>query len=279
MVASAASTATALPLKVPPKCTSPAGWVEALHELARGRRCAAIGKPLAIALPRVVTSGSTPAMAWSRRGVAKAGDHLVEDQQRALAVAQVAQALEEAGPREQPGRVVRDRLDDDRGDLLAVSATAARDVVEVVEAARRGSRRWRRRASPWTAGRAGRRARARSGRCAKRSFVGRSFGNEFRTRDGDGLTGPVLAVDHAGLARSLGCAAHDVRDLEELAAALDAARGHDGPTVVVCHVDPRRALPDSGAWWDLGVAAVSEIPETAALATAHRERGRQRWFG
>jgi 3D-(3,5/4)-trihydroxycyclohexane-1,2-dione acylhydrolase (decyclizing) len=113
----------------------------------------------------------------------------------------------------------------------------------------------------------------------QRSYVGRSFGNEFRTREGDGLTGPVLAVDHAALARSLGCAAHEARDLDELAAALDAARGHDGPSVVVCHVDPRRALPDTGAWWDLGVAAVSEEPEAAALAAAHRERGRQRWFG
>jgi 3D-(3,5/4)-trihydroxycyclohexane-1,2-dione acylhydrolase (decyclizing) len=109
--------------------------------------------------------------------------------------------------------------------------------------------------------------------------VGRSFGNEFRTRDGDGLTGPVLAVDHAGLARSLGCAAHEAHDLEALAAALDAARGHDGPTVVVCRVEPRRPLLDSGAWWDLGVAAVSEEPGTAELAAAHRKRGRQRWFG
>ncbi|MEA2280274.1 MAG: hypothetical protein QOK21_881, partial [Solirubrobacteraceae bacterium] len=114
----------------------------------------------------------------------------------------------------------------------------------------------------------------------QRSHVGRSFGNEFRRRSGgDGLTGPILAVDHAGLARSLGCAAYEAHDLDGLGAALERAREHDGPTVVVCHVEPGRALLDSGVWWDLGVAAVSEPPETAALAAAHRERGRQRWFG
>src|SRR5829696_8489997 len=62
-------------------------------------------------------------------------DDLVEDQQRAGPVAEVPQALEEAGAREQPGGVVRDRLDDDRGDLAVVALERLRHVVEVVEAA------------------------------------------------------------------------------------------------------------------------------------------------
>lgn len=114
----------------------------------------------------------------------------------------------------------------------------------------------------------------------QRSFVGASFGNEFRHRaDGDGLTGAVVAVDHAALVRSLGCSAHSVRDAGELTAALERTREEPGPSVIVCDVEPRRALLDTGAWWDLGVAEVSERPETEQLAAAHRERGRQRWYG
>jgi len=67
--------------------------------------------------------------------VPEAGDHLVEDQQRAGAVAEVAQAGEEARLGEQSRRVVRDRLDQDRGDLAVVALERHADVLEVVEAA------------------------------------------------------------------------------------------------------------------------------------------------
>ena len=46
------------------------------------------------------------------------GDHLVEDQERADAVALGAQPLEESGRRGDDTHVRGDRLDDDRGDLL-----------------------------------------------------------------------------------------------------------------------------------------------------------------
>ena len=52
-----------------------------------------------------------------------------------VAVAELAQALEEAGARKQPGRVVRDGLDDDRRDVLAVPFERRAHVVEVVVAA------------------------------------------------------------------------------------------------------------------------------------------------
>ena len=89
---------------------------------------AAIGKPLAIALPSVVRSGITPAdRLIAAEVVAEAGDDLVEDQQRALAVAQRRAGLRGSpGCGQQPGRVVRDRLDDDRGDLLGVRGEHAR---------------------------------------------------------------------------------------------------------------------------------------------------------
>ena len=67
--------------------------------------------------------------------MADARDHLVEDQQRALAVAERAHALEEARHGQDAGRVVADRLEDDGRDLLGVRGERALDVLEVVEAA------------------------------------------------------------------------------------------------------------------------------------------------
>jgi len=48
---------------------------------------------------------------------AEAGNHLVEDEQRAEAARKLAQCLEETGFRQHDAHVADDRLDDDRGDL------------------------------------------------------------------------------------------------------------------------------------------------------------------
>ena len=95
----------------------------------------------------------------------------------------------------------------------------------------------------------------------QRAAGGESFGNEF---------GPGAQVDYAASARSFGCAAWDVTDLDEVPAALEAARAHPGPALVACHVEPYRMTLPSGAWWDLGTPDGSP-------AAAGRER--QRWFG
>ena len=52
-------------------------------------------------------------------GHAEAGHHLVEDQQRGVAVAELAQPLEEAGQRRHAAHVPRHGLDDDAGELGA----------------------------------------------------------------------------------------------------------------------------------------------------------------
>jgi 3D-(3,5/4)-trihydroxycyclohexane-1,2-dione acylhydrolase (decyclizing) len=102
-----------------------------------------------------------------------------------------------------------------------------------------------------------------------------SFGNEFRDR-----RGVAHEVDFAANARSLGAAAWDVHDLAGLADALVEARAGAGPSVIVCHVEARRALPSHGAFWDLGVAEVSERPEVARATAAHiRARSAQRHYG
>ena len=50
--------------------------------------------------------------------VAEAGDHLVEDEDRAVLGRELAQPLEEAGLRQDRADVVGDRLEDDRGDVV-----------------------------------------------------------------------------------------------------------------------------------------------------------------
>jgi 3D-(3,5/4)-trihydroxycyclohexane-1,2-dione acylhydrolase (decyclizing) len=109
----------------------------------------------------------------------------------------------------------------------------------------------------------------------QRNRTGRSFGLEFRERE-DGaatLSGPYVEVDYAANAASLGCATFSASDDEELRAALEAARRDMRPAVIVVRAEPTRLLLDSECWWDVGVAQLSERPETRELAAEH-ERGR-----
>jgi 3D-(3,5/4)-trihydroxycyclohexane-1,2-dione acylhydrolase (decyclizing) len=109
----------------------------------------------------------------------------------------------------------------------------------------------------------------------QRARTGRSFGLEFRERtaDGSGVAGPVVEVDYAANARSLGCVAFTASSLDEFRTALDAAHAETAPVVIVARVEPHRLLLDSDCWWDVGVAELSERPETRELAAGHA-RGR-----
>ena len=123
----------------------------------------------------------------------------------------------------------------------------------------------------------------------QRARTGRSFGLEFRAREGargaaglgsGGLTGDYVPVDLVANARAYGCATYDVRDAEQLERALAAARAESGPTVIVVHVDPLRLTLSSDCWWDVGVPAVSGLAETrAAVAASDAGRSGQRWHG
>jgi TPP-dependent trihydroxycyclohexane-1,2-dione (THcHDO) dehydratase len=50
--------------------------------------------------------------------------------------------------------------------------------------------------------------------------------------------------------------------------------------VIVCRTDPHGALPDSGAFWDLGVTEVAQDDEASRVAEEHlRARAeRQRYL-
>ena len=97
--------------------------------------------------------------------------------------------------------------------------------------------------------------------------------NSFRFRDpatGE-LSGPILPIDFAANAASLG--AHILRadSAAELAAALRDARGADRTTVIVVEVDPSVAVPDYGSWWDVPVAEVSTSESVREARRAYDE--------
>ena len=117
-MASAAATPLAWPLKVPEKNTSPpTRGVESLHQLALaadGGDGEAVGDRLSHRrdIRRNAADRLIPADV-----VAEAGDDLVEDQDAALAVANAPQPFEEFLLGQDAADVVRNRLQDDAGDL------------------------------------------------------------------------------------------------------------------------------------------------------------------
>jgi 3D-(3,5/4)-trihydroxycyclohexane-1,2-dione acylhydrolase (decyclizing) len=103
----------------------------------------------------------------------------------------------------------------------------------------------------------------------QRSTVGATLGTEF-----DGLD-----VDYVANARSFGWHARAVSTPGELSDALAAARGQGRPALIAVTVAPYRGLLDAEAFWDLGVAEVSERSQAqAAAADQHRGRVTQRLY-
>lgn len=90
------------------------------------------------------------------------------------------------------------------------------------------------------------------------------FGTWYRYRNPDTgrLDGDVLPVDLAANAASLGVRVLRAKGVDELRAALQDAKAHDGPTLVHVDADPLVYSPSSEAWWDVPVAEVSELDAT-----------------
>lgn len=81
-------------------------------------------------------------------------------------------------------------------------------------------------------------------------------------------------IDFAAHARSLGAHAEQVATLGELRAALARARAADRSSVVVIDTDPRVTTGAGGAWWDVAVPEVSDLPEVEAARRAYEDRSR-----
>lgn len=112
---------------------------------------------------------------------------------------------------------------------------------------------------------------------------GHEFGTQLRERNAETgrLDGPVVPVDIAANAASMGAASWSAKTIEEFTSALKEAREVEGrPAVVVAHVEPWRYLTGNGAFWDVGAAMTSQRPETLEGGEKHREgRERQRYYG
>ena len=85
-----------------------------------------------------------------------------------------------------------------------------------------------------------------------------------------------MPVDLAANARSLGAHVIEVHSRAELEDAVRQARAstHPGPVVIHVQTDPTVHAPDSGSWWDVPVAQVSELESTRAAHAAYLEHKR-----
>ncbi len=91
---------------------------------------------------------------------------------------------------------------------------------------------------------------------------GRSFNNMFET-----IGDEVVKVDWVAHATALGCRAEAVSTIAELEDAFDRARSADRTTVIAIETAPDRWTP-GGAFWEVGVA---EVSDRAEIAEAHRQ--------
>ena len=103
--------------------------------------------------------------------------------------------------------------------------------------------------------------------------AGRSFGNEFRSRDMEKnlLEGGYMKIDFAQNAASFGAKAWHMTTPEGVRHALREARGESQTCVIVADVEPHHYLPDSGVWWDIAAAESSEDPETQSRRQKYEE--------
>ncbi len=103
------------------------------------------------------------------------------------------------------------------------------------------------------------------------SVGGGGFGTRHRFRDEvtGGLDGPVLPVDLAANAASLGADVIRATTVDELRVALAQARRARVTTVVHVETDPNVAVPGASAWWDVPVAEVSASVEVRAARAAY----------
>ena len=114
------------------------------------------------------------------------------------------------------------------------------------------------------------------------SLGSQRFGTSYRYRDGVSgrLDGDRLPIDLAANARSLGAHVIEVHSEGELEQAIKEAKAFPsdgGPVVIHVETDPTVYAPDSNAWWDVPVSAVSELDSTRTAFAGYREhKQRQR---
>ncbi|TML20179.1 MAG: 3D-(3,5/4)-trihydroxycyclohexane-1,2-dione acylhydrolase (decyclizing) [Actinobacteria bacterium] len=117
-----------------------------------------------------------------------------------------------------------------------------------------------------------------------RSLGTDGFGTQYRFRrngslgvDSDPSPPPVLPVDLAANAESLGAHVIRCRTIDDLRAGLDEAKRQESTVVLAVEVDRYEGVPGYESWWDVPVAEVSEVDTVRAAREAYEEaRTRER---
>jgi 3D-(3,5/4)-trihydroxycyclohexane-1,2-dione acylhydrolase (decyclizing) len=86
----------------------------------------------------------------------------------------------------------------------------------------------------------------------------------------DPAASPVLPLDLAANAESLGARVIRARTAEDLREALTASRGAEGPVVIHIETDRYAGVPNYDGWWDVPVAEVSEQPAVQSAREAYQ---------
>jgi 3D-(3,5/4)-trihydroxycyclohexane-1,2-dione acylhydrolase (decyclizing) len=117
-----------------------------------------------------------------------------------------------------------------------------------------------------------------------RSLGTDGFGTHYRYRqngsiglDSEDPPPPLLPVDLAANAESLGARVIRCRGIEELRAGLEEAKQEDRTTVLYVEVDRYAGVPDYESWWDVPVAEVSDVESVRDAREAYEDaRARER---
>jgi 3D-(3,5/4)-trihydroxycyclohexane-1,2-dione acylhydrolase (decyclizing) len=117
-----------------------------------------------------------------------------------------------------------------------------------------------------------------------RSLGTDGFGTHYRYRrngslglDSEPSPPPVLPIDLAANAESLGARAIRCRTIDDLRAGLDEAKQQDSTVVLAVEVDRYAGVPGYESWWDVPVAEVSGVDTVRAAREAYEEaRTRER---
>jgi len=103
------------------------------------------------------------------------------------------------------------------------------------------------------------------------SVGARRFGTRYRSRTATGLDGPLLPVDLAANAASLGAETIRAETIDDLRGALARARDASATTLVHIETDPLVPAPGDEVWWDVPVAEVSALEPTREARAAYEK--------
>ena len=111
-----------------------------------------------------------------------------------------------------------------------------------------------------------------------RSLGTDGFGTQYRYRrngslglDSETSPAPVLPIDLAANAESLGAKVIRCRTVSELRSGLEVAKGEDSTVVLAIEVDRYEGVPGYESWWDVPVSEVSEAEAVKAARAAYEE--------